>query len=64
MLIVTLATNVDNYPRAAAPILGYNLTTTKSLVDSAVLRGLRVKNREVYLVTNIFLLVLPFFLIK
>ena len=39
------AANAVHYPRAADPILGYDSrkTTTKSLVDSAALRGSRVK---------------------
>ena len=41
------AANADNYPRAEGPILGNDLTTrkTKPLVDSAALRGSRVKTR-------------------
>ena len=42
------AANAVHYPRAADPILGYDSrkTTTKSLADSAALRGIAGKNER------------------
>ena len=45
------AAKADHYPRAVGPILDYDLTT-KSLVDSAALRGSRVKIRAISIVSS------------
>ncbi len=55
LISLNKAANANHYPRAAGPILGYDSrTTTKSLVDSAALRGSRVKMNEQEMLGRIF----------
>ena len=53
---INKAANADHYPRALGPILGYDskTTTIKSHVDSAALRGSRLKMISFHNVRNEF----------